>query len=70
MVLTWFDARNIYSKMDVTSVIDACQSNMLEKSIHRKIDATCLKNYIRLFTFVIKMIENMIIGVKYVVIRF
>ena len=34
---------NIYSKMDVTSVIDACQSNMLEKSIHRKIDATFLK---------------------------
>ena len=31
------------SKMDVTSVIDACQSNMLEKSIHGKIDATFLK---------------------------
>ena len=29
--------------LDVTSVIDACQSNMLEKSIHRKIDATFLK---------------------------
>ena len=53
--------------MDVTSVIDACQSNMLEKSIHRKIDATFFENYTRLFTFVIKMIENMIIGVKYVV---
>ena len=32
--------------MDVTSVIDACQSNMLEKSIHRKIDATFLVVYV------------------------
>ena len=42
-------AKYLYSKMDVTSVIDACQSNMLENSIHRKID---MQPFWKLYTVV------------------
>ena len=35
--------------LDVTSVIDACQSNMLENSIHRKID---MQPFWKLYTVV------------------